>query len=142
MKTAIALLVSLLLLTCFSTAEEVKVEKQIKYACILFDQKGQVAFEGAINPERFHKWFKEGVECSGERLEPPKGATIFGTLVLTDGEEITAMPLYEWKEGKGEHYCCLSYKLGEPPKFWVWEDTRQVFLEEMKKQLSGRFRGE
>jgi len=142
MKTAIVLSVSLLLLACFSIADEVKVEKQIKYACILFDQKGRVAFEGVLNPKQFHRWFKESYECSGERNEPSKEATVFGALVLTDGEEITAMPLYVWKDGKAEHYCCQSYKLGEPPKFWVWEDTRQGFLEEMKKQLSGHFPGE
>ena len=142
MKTAAVLIMSLLMMLCLGTAGEVKVEKHIKYACILFDQKGQIAFEGAINLKQFHEWFKKGYPILGWRPEIPKGATIFGALVLTDGEEITVMPLYVWMTGKFEHYCCQSYKCGLPPKFGILADTRQGFLEEMKKQLSGSFPGE
>ena len=142
MKTATVLLMSLLILTSLCTADEVKVEKQIKYACILFDQKGQVAFEGVLNPKQFQKWFKVSCGFGGYRLEPPKESTIFGSLVLTDGGEILAMPLYTWTNGKLEYYCCQLYEVGAPPRFLVMAKTRQGFLEEMKKQLSGHFPGE
>ena len=144
MKTIIILMMSFLLMTSLCTAVEVKAVKQFKYACILFNQKGQVAFEGTLNAQQFKKWFTpDNVFVGGTRIEPPDDARVFGVLVLTNGEKILTMPLYVWMNDKLENFVCQSYVLGLPPIFRIHlphlyfgkTATRQDFLEEMKVKL-------
>ncbi len=154
MKTATTSLVAFLLMTSLCAAEEVKVEQQIKYACILFDQilpsqflfgqklfdqKGQIAFEGALNAKQFYTWFKPRLTfSSGPIFVLPNDAAIFGALILTNGEERIAIPLYRWMDGKTEVFSCRSDSanfLVQTPGNLRKTSTRQDFLEEMKTKL-------
>ena len=119
MKTATVFLMSLLILASLCTAEEVKMEKPFKYSCIRFDQKGKVGCEGTITAKQFHKWFETVPQFMSCPPAVSKDATVFGVLVLTDGDKILTMPLYAWhgKEYEGEYCLCKSYSFGSSPAF-------------------------
>ncbi len=107
-----------------------------KCSCVVFDHKENPAvFRGIIDAELFKKWFKEDYAVSGERVETPKDASSFGTLVLTDGNEIFVMPLYTWGNADDRHFACQSHAIGHAPLFSVLADTQKDFIDKMKAEL-------
>jgi hypothetical protein len=94
-----------------------------------------VAFRGHLSAERFQEWFKSDYGAGGERIEIPKNATLLGTLVITDGDEILMMPFYTWGDGNHKHFSCQGFTFGKAPAFSVAADTETEFLQRMKKRL-------
>ena len=113
--------------------------RKFKFAAIVFDHAGNRAiFEGLITAQQFQKWFKKNYAVEGERIETPRDATAFGTLVLTDGDEVLVMPFYKWGGDKQEYFACQSHAIGEvPPMFRVLERSEESFLKSMKSTLGG-----
>ena len=112
--------------------------RKFKFAAIVFDHAGNRAiFEGRITAQQFQKWFKKNYAVEGERIETPRDATAFGTLVLTDGDEVLVMPFYKWGGDKQEYFACQSHAIGEAPMFRVLERSEESFLKSMKSTLGG-----
>jgi hypothetical protein len=112
-------------------------KRPFHYSCVIFDRKdNQTVFKGVLDMQRFQKWFKEDYGVGGERVETPKDATVFGVLVLTDGEETLVMPLYTWGNDKGRYFACQSHTIGRAPMFGVLADTQKNLIDRMKSELS------
>ena len=108
----------------------------VKFACVLFDHKqDQVVLEGQISTDKFQKWFKQDYAVEGERLETPSSASVFGALVLTNGEEILVMPLCSWGTDQDRYFACQSNAIGKAPMFCVLEQSQKDFLAALKSQL-------
>ena len=141
-----------------ATAGEVKVEKPFKYSCVRFDQKGKVVCEGTITAKQFHKWFEIPMNIGGLYFPTPSDATIFGVLVLTDGDKILTMPLQAWHQKfitgppalrdidlcDSEFLACRAYE-SSSPAFWVTPSISQLQDPDgkplMKEVCSGTFTG-
>jgi hypothetical protein len=112
-------------------------QKQVRYEAVTMKQnQPQSVFRGHINAAQYKKWFKSDYGVGGERVEIPKGATLFGALVLTDGAEITVVPFYHWgKDGDTREFRCQGFQLGRAPMFSASGATERAFFEDMKKRL-------
>ena len=69
----------------------------LRTGCLHADLELAHIFRGQISAEQYKKWFKSDYPGLGERIEIPKDATFFGTLVLTNGNEVIVLPFYEWR---------------------------------------------
>jgi hypothetical protein len=110
--------------------------KAVKYEAITIRQNQvQIMFEGHINDATFRKWFKTDYGVTGERVEIPKEATVFGALVLPDGEGFLVMPIYNWGSDKSKYFRCQGFEIGRAPMFSVSDDSEKVFFQKMKAKL-------
>jgi len=132
----IALILCVTLVFGFVVADDVpEARNDATYACILFDQtKNQPLFTGHIAHAEFRKWFLDGYDVGGERVETPRSATVFGTLVVTDGETIVALPLATWGRWNTA-YTCQSIALGDPPMFSVYKESKSEFIDAIRSRL-------
>jgi hypothetical protein len=131
---------AIVLVLCISTGAGISAkkpdQKTIRYEAITIKgNQPETVFQGNISPEQFQKWFKSDYVVGGERIEVPKDATLFGTLVLTDGQQILVMPFYTWGDEKHKDYRCQGFEVGKAPAFAVSGQSEKVFLQSMKKRL-------
>ena len=119
-----------------ATPPDKRASTHFKYSVVVFDHEAnRVICEGLITAEKFKEWFKSDFLVSGERIETPKDAIAFGSLILTDGNEVLSMPLYRWSSQKVSFFTCASHAIGKAPKFYVVEQTEEKFYDTIKARL-------
>jgi hypothetical protein len=106
------------------------------YSIVTFDHnKTEARLQGEISRQHFQDWFKTDYPVAGERVEIPAEAKVFGALILMDGGDLLVMPLYSWGNGQNSLFKCQSPKIGQAPKFVVFERTQEDFMKSIKKRL-------
>lgn len=130
----VTVFVGILVVGAFAKQPEAKA---IKLSCVLFDHKdNRVVLTGHVAADKFEQWFKKDYPVGGERIETPKEGTVFGALVLADGDDILVMPFHTWGNGKPTYFACQSHAIGEAPMFTVIAESKKAFIQSMKARLN------
>jgi hypothetical protein len=142
MKTNLLAIAGLAFLLAFSaglpgeSSAQGRGPKRFSYEAIAIKQnQPRVIFRGHITAKQFQKWFKSNFAVIGARVEIPKDAMLWGTLVLTNGQEILVLPFYQWNNQTRSVYCCQGFEFGKAPMFRTLEKSEESFLRSMKRQL-------
>jgi hypothetical protein len=110
--------------------------KNVTYEAFTIKQNHRRSlFRGHTSAALYQKWFKSDYDVTGKRVEIPEGATLFGALVLTDGEEVEVLPFYMWGDANDRACRCQGFKFGRAPMFSASGDSEKAFFEDIEKRL-------
>lgn len=84
-----------------------------------------VVFQGQASPDSCKALFESFGSYTGSSIDIPDDTKIFGSLIISCGEETKALPLYTWtsKEGKTVFGCNF------PPLAFARFEDQNAFLQ-------------
>lgn len=127
------LLAAMMTLSTVALAQTNKVSYHFSVSTFKFQTEWFVtpSEEGVGNPDICKYLFMGPLPYNGHYISIPTNATVFGVVVVTDGETSKVIPLFTWSDKKGNHFGCN----GPTPWFARIEDTQEGLLKSIVQAI-------